>query len=107
MIDSKYQVWIILNPPNSPIRIKVTNMNEVMRTFEALAAIGNDKTMKDAMFANCSGLEVWDNEAEDFEEWYDANGEDVEFYWQKFQDCSTIFTQSFEQLEKEGYNANK
>ena len=29
MIDSKYQVWMILNPPNSPIRIKVTNINEV------------------------------------------------------------------------------
>lgn len=108
MISNKYQVWMILNPPNSPIRIKVTNMNEVMRIFETLAAIGNDKSIKDSMFANCSGLEVWDEEASDYCEWYDANGEDVEYYWEKFQNDPLIFSQSFEQLEKGGYkDANK
>ena len=106
MEKNKYRVWIIINPPDQPIYISVNTMNEVIVALKTLAVIGNHKDIDKAMFANVSGLEVYDAENDFWEEWYDCNGEDIEHYWQQAESDDDLTFKSFELLESEGDNAS-
>lgn len=97
----KYRVWMIINPPDEPITIPVSTMNEAIVALKVLAKIGNHPDIDKAMVANVSGLEEYNEEEQEWQEWYDYNGEDVEYYWQQAESDDNLTFNSFYTLESE------
>lgn len=106
--------WMVINPPNNSIKIPVRTMDEVMIAMKTLAEIGNHPSIEESMIANCSGLEEYDSEiVEDssddpYSEWYDFDGNDVEFYWDLFveSDYKLRFEKTLKELQGASYNAS-
>jgi len=102
----KYRVWTIINPPDEPITIPVNTMDEAIVALKVLAKIGNHPDIDKAMVANVSGLEEYNEKEQEWQEWYDYNGEDVEYYWQQAESDDNLTFNSFYILESEAINAS-
>jgi len=73
----KLRIWWIANPPNRPFKLKVKDLEEAKERLILLANF--DLFLKDLVDTNIGGLENL-NEEDEWEEWYDEYGDDIDQY---------------------------
>lgn len=92
----KFRLWVNYLRNNTHY-IPVNTIGEVLVAFEMLATLAIDFEE----ICNVSGLEVFNEESNEWEEWYDAEGNSSEDYWNAHmaEDLSTILNQHNDSLE--------
>lgn len=87
MIPTKFRAWVITSPPGKPATVEVKTLRDVMIVLETLIALRTNLEDRNLPVWNVdvSGLEVFVPDAEEdlkWQEFYDADGEDIEHYWE-------------------------
>ena len=73
----KLRIWHIQNVPNRPIYIPVESPEEAIRVINERA----EKDLKTlGIVSNAFGLEVFNKEEKEWEEWYSEEGSDIDQY---------------------------
>lgn len=73
----KLRVWRIRNVPNRPIYIHVESPEEAIRVINERA----ERDLKTpGIVSNAFGLEVFNEEEKEWEEWYSGEGSDIDQY---------------------------
>ena len=71
----KLRVWWISNPPSEAYRVDVTSIEDAIRILNVLAFY--DLYLDDVISCNVGGLEVFNEEDKEWEEYYDDEGRDI------------------------------
>ena len=78
----KLQVWNIINPPASPSHYPVSSPEEGHALIERMAS---NQLRDRRIFANAFGLEVFNEEDNEWEDWYSDEGEELDEYMERTQ----------------------
>lgn len=70
----KLRVWNIVNVPNAPGHYTVDSPESAQRLIHELA---EHQLQQDWIESNAFGLEEWDEEAKEWCEWEDDNGNEI------------------------------
>lgn len=99
---TQFRVWMIVSPPGPPAYVEVTTLRDVCTVFDTLVAIRQNLEERDlpVWFDDVSGLEV--KGREDWEDFYDTDGEDIEHYYSLWSDSGEIIDPSVFDLKLEG-----
>lgn len=69
-----YRVWNVLNPPNNPTYLMADNPEQAATLIDQWATA---QLESESVRVHIFGLEVYDPNTEDWDEWYDENGNSV------------------------------
>ena len=88
----KFRAWMIPNCPGKPATVEVTTLRDVMIVFDTLVAIRINLEERDLPVweDDVSGLECFNPESEEWDEFYDKDGEDIEYYYSIWSDEDQI-----------------
>jgi len=73
----KLQVWNVINPPNKSSRHNVATITEALTLINTMAQI---QLMNPRITSNAFGLEAYDEKEQEWSEWYDEEGNDIDAY---------------------------
>jgi len=77
----KLRIWHIPQvPSNNPFKVEVKNADEAAKILSVLWDYDNYQFKNNIKpdYSNASGLEYWDEEAQEWQEYYDEDGNDID-----------------------------
>lgn len=92
-MTKKFRAWIIPNCPGKPATIEVKTIRDVMIVFDTLIAIRTNLEDRNlpVWYDEVSGLEVYNEESKEWEDFYDKDGEDIDHYYDIWSDETEIY----------------
>jgi len=77
------RVWNVINPPNNARYYKVDSPEQAIKKINSIA---KRQLKNENIFANAFGLQEFDEETQEWIEWMNEYGEDIDEYEEKLEE---------------------